>query len=72
MAASTLSFGMFTARAFWITRRRAGLDGGSGPPAFTAIVMSLRDARELLRHAVPAREHRVLSDFENAAHERLP
>jgi hypothetical protein len=32
----------------------------------------LADAGELLRHAVPAREHRVLSDFENAAHERLP
>src|SRR3984893_15654304 len=28
----------------------------------------LRDAGELLRHAVPAREHRVLSDFENASH----
>jgi hypothetical protein len=28
----------------------------------------LTHTRELLRHAVPAREHRVLSDFENAAH----
>src|SRR5207302_3733822 len=28
----------------------------------------LRDAGELLRHAVPPREHRVLSDFENASH----
>src|SRR5437773_2535329 len=28
----------------------------------------LRDAGELLRHAVPPREHRVLSDFEDASH----
>src|ERR1700730_6679654 len=28
----------------------------------------LRDAGELLRHAVPPREHRVLSDFEDAPH----
>src|SRR5688572_22658070 len=32
---------MFTARAFWITRRSAGLLSGIGPPAFTAIAMSL-------------------------------
>ncbi len=29
----------------------------------------LADAAELLCHAVPAREHRVLSDFENASHD---
>src|SRR5690606_27831787 len=41
MAASILSLGMFTLRAFWRTRRRAGLLSGSGPPALTAMVMSL-------------------------------
>jgi hypothetical protein len=41
IADSTLSFGMFTARAFWITRRSAGFEFGSGPPFLTAIVMSL-------------------------------
>src|SRR5262245_31791092 len=41
MAASTRSFGMFTARAFWITRRSVGFEAGSGPPDFTDIVMSL-------------------------------
>src|SRR4029079_2531195 len=41
MAASTLSFGMLTARAFCITRRRAGLLFGSEPPDLTAMVMSL-------------------------------
>ena len=41
IAASTLSFGMLTARAFWMTRRSAGLVSGFGPPALTAIVMSL-------------------------------
>jgi hypothetical protein len=41
IAASTLSFGMLIARAFWITRRSAGLLFGSEPPAFTAMVMSL-------------------------------
>src|SRR5438105_10208099 len=40
MAASILSFGMFTARAFWITRRRVGFDDGSGPLDLTAMVMS--------------------------------
>src|ERR1700753_2941631 len=32
---------MFTARAFWITRRKAGLEDGSAPPDLTAMVMSL-------------------------------
>src|SRR5690242_4901361 len=32
---------MLTARAFWITRRSVGLDEGSGPPDFTAMVISL-------------------------------
>src|SRR5262245_3408343 len=41
MAFSTLSFGMFAARAFWMTRRRAGFDSGFGPPFLTAIVISL-------------------------------
>src|SRR5262249_24194874 len=41
MAASILSFGMLTARALWMTRRNVGFAVGSGPPAFTAMVMSL-------------------------------
>src|SRR5262245_44081659 len=41
MAVSTLSLGMLTARAFWITRRNAGLLSGFGPAALTAIVISL-------------------------------
>src|SRR5512137_979033 len=41
MAASTLSFGMLAPRAFWMARRRAGLVSGLGPPAFTAMAMSL-------------------------------
>src|SRR5262245_415931 len=32
---------MLMARAFWITRRSAGLFSGLGPPALTAIVISL-------------------------------
>ena len=32
----------------------------------------LADPGELLRHPVPAREHRVLADFENASHETRP
>src|SRR5574341_1916467 len=32
---------MLRARAFWRTRRRAGLLSGLGPPAFTAMAMSL-------------------------------
>src|SRR6186713_1907455 len=39
--------------------RSSGLDGH---------VDVFRDARELLGHAVPAREHRVLSYFEDASH----
>src|SRR6266480_4836366 len=34
------SFGMLTARAFWMVRRNTGLDAGSVPPAFTTMVMS--------------------------------
>src|SRR5512136_1438911 len=41
MAASTLSFGMLAPRAFWMARRRAGFVSGLGPPAFTAMAMSL-------------------------------
>src|SRR5579862_3899352 len=41
MAASTLSLGMLTARAFWMVRRSIGLEAGSGPPDLTAMVMSL-------------------------------
>src|SRR5690242_19616679 len=41
MAASILSLGMLTARAFWMVRRRVGLDAGSVPPDLTAMVMSL-------------------------------
>src|ERR1700760_3315576 len=41
MAASTLSLGIFAARAFCTARRRAGLESGLPPPAFTAIAMSL-------------------------------
>src|SRR5262249_29557306 len=32
---------MFAARAFWMTRRRAGFDSGLGPPFRTAMVISL-------------------------------
>src|SRR6185295_18382166 len=32
---------MFTARAFWMTRRSAGLECGSVPPVFTATLISL-------------------------------
>src|SRR6187401_2410292 len=41
MALSTLSFGMLTARAFWMARFRAGFASGFGPEAFTAMVISL-------------------------------
>src|SRR6185436_18873823 len=41
IALSTLSFGMFAVRAFWMTRRSEGLDSGLGPPFLTAIVISL-------------------------------
>ena len=40
MAASILSFGMLTARAFWIMRRSVGFEAGSAPADFTAMVMS--------------------------------
>ena len=40
IAASTLSLGMLTARAFWMIRRSVGLAAGSGPPDLTAMVMS--------------------------------
>src|SRR5262245_6897199 len=40
IAASTLSLGMFTARAFCMMRRSAGLLSGLGPAAFTAIEIS--------------------------------
>jgi len=48
----------------WIRCRiaAAGLDGH---------VDVLGDSRELLRHAVPAREHRMLANFEYAAHRRI-
>ena len=45
MAASTLSLGMLTARAFWIARRKAGLLSGFGPPARTAMAMSHKRTR---------------------------
>ena len=41
IADSILSLGMFTARAFWMQRRRAGFEFGSEPPVFTEIVISL-------------------------------
>ena len=41
MARSTLSLGIFTALAFWMTARNLELLAGSGPPSFTAITMSL-------------------------------
>ena len=68
IAASTLSFGMLTARAFWITRRSAGFEFGVGAARLDRDRDFLADAGELLRHAVPAREHRVLADFEDASH----
>src|SRR6185295_4673942 len=42
--------------------RRIGAAGAYGDDDLLA------DARELLRHAVPAREHRVLAGFEDASH----
>src|SRR5688572_1971959 len=41
MAASTLSFGMLTAREFCTARRSAGLELTSPPPDLTAMLMSL-------------------------------
>src|SRR5688572_18322639 len=41
MAASTLSLGMLRLRLFCTARRSAGLEFGSGPPALTAMLMSL-------------------------------
>src|SRR4051812_12468620 len=41
IAASTRSFGMFTLLAFWKQRLNAALVPGSGPPAFTAMAISL-------------------------------
>ena len=41
MAASVLSFGMLTARAFCRMRLSVEFDAGSGPPALTAIAISL-------------------------------
>ena len=43
-------------------RARVGAAGFHGDDDF------LVDARELLGHAVPAREHRVLADFEDSSH----
>src|SRR5690606_8240679 len=40
IAASTRSFGMLTAFAFWIAVRRRELFSGWGPPSFTAIAIS--------------------------------
>ena len=68
MAASILSLGMLTARAFWMVRRSVGLEAGSGAAGLDGHGDVLGDAGELLRHAVPAREHRVLADFEDAPH----
>ena len=68
IAASTLSFGMFTARAFWMTRRSVGLESRVGSALLDRDRDVLADPAELLRHPVPAREHRVLSDFENTSH----
>ena len=41
MARSTLSLGMFSDLAVWISIRSRGLPAGSGPPALTAITISL-------------------------------
>ena len=41
---------------------------GVGAPRLDGHGDVFGDARELLRHAVPPREHRVLADFEYATH----
>ena len=41
IARSMLSAGMFTARAFWMSVRRAGLEATSFPDAPTTIMISL-------------------------------
>ena len=69
IAASILSFGMLTARAFWIDAAQRRVGCGVGAAVLDGDRDVLADARELLRHAVPAREHRVLSDFEDATHD---
>lgn len=46
IALSTLSLGILAPLAFWIHLLKAGLESGSGPPAFTAIAISLSPIRE--------------------------
>src|SRR5688572_1166840 len=55
MAFSILSLGMFAARAFWITRRSAGLVSGLGPPDFTAMARSF----PMRVKALAMRSHRL-------------
>src|SRR5690606_17818775 len=45
-----------------------GIRGRVGPAGLHGDRDVLADARELLRHTIPAREHRMFSGFENATH----
>src|SRR6185437_7061039 len=60
MAASTRSLGMLTLLAFSWQRRRAGLVAGSGPPALTAMAISL----PIRENCLAIRSHRAnIVDF---------
>ena len=72
IAASTLSLGMLAARAFCSARRSAGLLSGFGPAGLHRDGDVLADAREQLRHLVPAGEHRRLAGLEDASHSGPP
>ena len=68
IAASTLSLGMLRLRLFCTGAAQRGIRIRVAAAGLDGHVDVLGDARELLRHAVPAREHRVLANFENASH----
>src|SRR4029450_11342016 len=61
-----LSVGLLICRAFWITRRNAGFEFGSDPPAFTATLISLLmrenclDMRSQRPHIVCLRTSKIL------------
>ena len=61
---------MLICRAFCTARRRAGFDVRVGAAGLDGHDDFLGNARELLGHAVPARKHRVLSNFEDTSHGR--
>src|SRR5688572_24459614 len=55
MARSMLSFGMFSARAAWMARRRRGFMSGSGLPILAATVISRPNLANALARAASAR-----------------